>query len=41
MNIIFFKSPNECRRWLERNHDKVTELWFGFYKKNSGKRGIT
>jgi uncharacterized protein YdeI (YjbR/CyaY-like superfamily) len=41
MNIKFFKSPIECRRWLERNHDKVTELWFGFYKKNSGKHGIT
>lgn len=41
MTIKFFKSANECRRWLERNHDKVTELWFGFYKKNSGKRGIT
>ena len=41
MKIKFFKSSTECRRWLERNHDKVTELWFGFYKKNSGKHGIT
>jgi uncharacterized protein YdeI (YjbR/CyaY-like superfamily) len=37
----FFKSATECRRWLERNHDSATELWFGFYKKKSGKRGIT
>lgn len=37
----FFKSATECRRWIEQNHDKATELWFGFYKKNSGKRGIT
>ncbi len=41
MKATFFKSPSECRRWLERNHDKKTELWFGFYKKNSSKRGIT
>lgn len=41
MNIKFFKSAAECRQWLERNHDQVTEQWFGFYKKNSGKRGIT
>ena len=41
MKPTFFKSAAECRRWLERNHDKVTEQWFGFYKKNSGKAGIT
>jgi uncharacterized protein YdeI (YjbR/CyaY-like superfamily) len=41
MEIKFFKSSTECRRWLEKNHDKVTEQWFGFYKKHSGKRGIT
>jgi uncharacterized protein YdeI (YjbR/CyaY-like superfamily) len=41
VKITFFKSANECRRWLERNHHKATELWFGFYKKKSGKRGIT
>jgi uncharacterized protein YdeI (YjbR/CyaY-like superfamily) len=41
MPIKFFKSASECRRWLERNHDKVSEQWFGFYKKTSGKRGVT
>jgi len=41
MKIKFFKTPMECRHWLERNHDQVTEQWFGFYKKKSGKRGIT
>ena len=41
MNIKFFKSSSECRKWLERNHNKKTELWFGFYKKSSGKKGIT
>jgi uncharacterized protein YdeI (YjbR/CyaY-like superfamily) len=37
----FFRSGTELRRWLERNHDRKTELWIGFYKKASGKRGIT
>ena len=41
MKVKFFKSAAECRRWLERNHDKVTEQWFGFYKKKSGKPGVT
>jgi uncharacterized protein YdeI (YjbR/CyaY-like superfamily) len=37
----FFRSASEFRQWLERRHDSVTELWVGFYKKASGKRGIT
>ncbi len=41
MKVLFFKSQSECRRWLEHNHAKTTEQWFGFYKKSSGKRGIT
>lgn len=41
MKVTFFKSATECRRWLEQKHNKATELWFGFYKKNSGKRGIS
>jgi uncharacterized protein YdeI (YjbR/CyaY-like superfamily) len=41
MDIVFFKTPAELRRWLEENHDKTGELWVGFYKKDSGQRGIT
>lgn len=37
----FFKSQAVFRTWLEKNHDKVTELLVGFYKKDSGKGGIT
>jgi uncharacterized protein YdeI (YjbR/CyaY-like superfamily) len=37
----FFPSPAEFRKWLERNHDRESELLVGFYKKSSGKRGIT
>jgi uncharacterized protein YdeI (YjbR/CyaY-like superfamily) len=37
----FFRSPAEFRNWLEKNHDRESELLVGFYKKSSGKRGIT
>jgi uncharacterized protein YdeI (YjbR/CyaY-like superfamily) len=37
----FFSNPGEFRTWLEINHAAVSELWLGFYKKNSGKTGIT
>jgi len=37
----FFRSPAELRRWLERNHSKVPELWVGFHKKGSGRASIT
>jgi uncharacterized protein YdeI (YjbR/CyaY-like superfamily) len=38
---VYFTSPNEFRRWLTKNHDKVTELWIGMYKVSSGRKGIT
>lgn len=41
MKIKFFKSAAEFRQWLEANHTCVGELWVGFYKKDSGKGGIT
>lgn len=41
MKPIFFETPAEFRRWLERNHDKAAELLVGFYKKDSGRRSIT
>lgn len=37
----FFRSPAEFRKWLEKNNDRESELLVGFYKKSSGKRGIT
>ena len=41
MQVKFFKTPADWRKWLERNHDKVEELWVGFYKKDSGKPSLT
>jgi uncharacterized protein YdeI (YjbR/CyaY-like superfamily) len=41
MNIVFFQSPLEFRRWLKASHRTVSELWVGFYKKSTGKPSIT
>jgi uncharacterized protein YdeI (YjbR/CyaY-like superfamily) len=37
----FFRSQKEFRTWLERNHDTATEIWVGYHKKTSTKKGIT
>jgi uncharacterized protein YdeI (YjbR/CyaY-like superfamily) len=37
----FFPRPADFRRWLEKNHAKVAELWVGFHKKATGQRSIT
>lgn len=41
MNPKFFRTPEHFRTWLEKNHATATELWVGFYTKDSGKRSIT
>jgi len=37
----FFPTLAAWRDWLEKNHDRETELLVGFYKKDSGKPSIT
>ena len=41
MKPKFFRTPADFRTWLEKNHAKATELWVGFYRKDSGKPSIT
>jgi len=41
MKPKFFSRPDQFREWLERNHDRETELLVGFHKKNSGKKSVT
>lgn len=41
MQPTFFKTPATFRRWLARHHGDTAELLVGFYKKESGKGGIT
>jgi uncharacterized protein YdeI (YjbR/CyaY-like superfamily) len=37
----FFKSGDAFRAWLEKHGAKERELWVGFYKKASGRGGLT
>ena len=41
MKPRFFKTLDDFRDWLERHHADTAELWVGFYKKASGKGGIS
>ena len=37
----FFRTPAAFRAWLAKNHGKATELMIGFYRKDSGRGGMT
>jgi len=37
----FFSKQSDFRKWLEKNHEKETELLVGFYKVGSGKPSMT
>jgi uncharacterized protein YdeI (YjbR/CyaY-like superfamily) len=37
----FFASAADFRRWLEENHAAAGELWIGFWKAHSGRKGLT
>ena len=41
MKPTHFQSATDFRSWLEENHAGVSELWIAFYKKSSGKSGMT
>ena len=40
MNKRLFKTRSEFRKWLEKNHEKETEIWLIFYKVKSGKLSV-
>jgi len=41
MDVTFFESSADFRRWLVLHHENASELQVGFYKKGSGKPSIT
>ena len=41
MDVRFFKTAADFRKWLETHHVTARELWVGFYKKGSSKPSIT
>jgi uncharacterized protein YdeI (YjbR/CyaY-like superfamily) len=38
---IFFTSPEEFYDWLEEHHEMESEVYVGFYKTHTGKRGMS
>ena len=38
---VFFATAAELRRWYEQNHDKAPELIVGYWKKHTGRTGIS
>jgi len=41
MKIVHFSSQEEFRKWLVKNHAAASELFVGFHKTFSGKKGAT
>ena len=39
--VVHFASAADFRRWLERYHGTETQLRVGFWKKDSGRGGIS
>ncbi len=38
---LTLNSPEELRKWLQKNHRTKIEIWLIFYKKSSGKQTLT
>ena len=38
---IFFASPQEFYGWLEEHHGSATEVYVGYYKTHTGRRGMS
>ena len=38
---MFFATPAELRAWFEANHETEPELFVGYFKKHTGKTGVT
>lgn len=41
MNAVHFASPGEFRAWLEKHGGTASELILGFWRKDSGRGGLT
>ena len=41
MDVHFFKTQAELRKWFQKNHLTEKELWVGFHRKKTGKQVFT
>jgi uncharacterized protein YdeI (YjbR/CyaY-like superfamily) len=39
-DAIYFASPGEFGAWLERHHERESEVWVGYWKKATGKPSL-
>ena len=40
-NTFYAPGPAQWRAWLRKNHGIIREVWLVFYKKHTGKPGVT
>jgi uncharacterized protein YdeI (YjbR/CyaY-like superfamily) len=40
MKIEFFETQADLRKWFDTNHELLTEVWIGYYKKATEKESI-
>ncbi|OEF05402.1 YdeI/OmpD-associated family protein [Vibrio genomosp. F10] len=40
-NVIFFKTEEEFQDWLSGHYRQTTEIWVGYFKKNTGRQSIS
>ena len=40
-NLLLVSNRKEWRSWLKQNHDKAQEIWLVYFKKHTGKAGIS
>ena len=40
MKKLYFENAPAWRKWLSLNHDKESEIWLVYYKKDSGKASL-
>ncbi len=41
MQVTHFRTAAEFRRWLQKHHATAKEVWVGFYRKESGREGMS
>ncbi|MBT29597.1 MAG: bacteriocin-protection protein [Thalassobius sp.] len=41
MEVLFFPTPADLKKWFVENHDQLGEVWVGYYKKSVKKDSIT
>jgi len=41
MDAEFFDTPADLRRWFEKHHETAPELFVGYWKKGTGRTGVS